>query len=67
MENQIISLASVGAEMQDLLRILLLADIFKYGVEYKVESIRKKIGENDFEKRVAYEVSVSKLEYLEEF
>ncbi len=28
---------------------------------------QKKIGENDFEKRVAYEVSVSKLEYLEEF
>ena len=27
---------------------------------------QKKIGENEFEKRVAYEVSVSKLEYIEE-
>ncbi|MDF2950645.1 MAG: single-strand binding protein/Primosomal replication protein n [Anaerocolumna sp.] len=27
---------------------------------------QKKIGENDYEKRVAFEVSVSKLEYLEE-
>ena len=27
---------------------------------------QKKIGENEFEKRIAYEVSVSKLEYLEE-
>lgn len=28
---------------------------------------QKKVGENDYERRVAYEVSVSKLEYLEEF
>ncbi|MDF2801523.1 MAG: single-strand binding protein/Primosomal replication protein n [Anaerocolumna sp.] len=28
---------------------------------------QKKVGENDFEKRVAYEVSVSKLEYLDEY
>jgi single-stranded DNA-binding protein len=28
---------------------------------------QKKVGETDFEKRVAYEVSVSKLEYLEEY
>lgn len=27
---------------------------------------QKKVGENEFEKRVAYEVSVSKLEYIEE-
>ncbi len=27
---------------------------------------QKKIGEDEYEKRVAYEVSVSKLEYLEE-
>ena len=60
MGNQTISHVSAGEEMRDMPPHLRWEAMSKY-----MEESRAKIGEEQTEKRVAYEVSVNKIEFLE--
>lgn len=66
MENQITFRASAGDEMQDLPPVLMWADMCRSGAGSRAANMSKKLSETQTEKRVAYEVSVSKIDFLEE-
>ena len=66
MESQTIYRVSAGGEMRDLLPALKWEVMCRCGAESRAGNMSKKISELETEKRVAYEVSVSKVDFLEE-
>ena len=65
MENQTTYHVSAGAGMQDTLRHLQWEGMCFFGGRIQSREYVKRISENQSEKRIAYEVSVSKLEYVD--
>ncbi len=66
MENQITFHVSAGEEMPDMLLHLRLEDMCRSVGRIQSREYMKKITETESQKRVAYEVSVSKLECMDE-
>lgn len=65
MANRTIFPASAGAEMQDLQSGFEVGHMCRSGEESRAAEYVKKVSETQVEQRVAYEVSVSKIEFLE--
>ena len=64
--NQITFRASAGDEMQDLPPVLMWADMCRSGAGSRAANMSKNYRRRRRKKRVAYEVSVSKIDFLEE-